>query len=51
MSDNRVRGQSNNLCLPGIPQHTIQRGNNRQICFADGVVTLTPNYELTLTPN
>jgi len=22
------------LCLPGIPQHIIQRGNNRQICFA-----------------
>jgi len=21
------------LCLPGIPQHIIQRGNNRQICF------------------
>jgi putative transposase len=21
------------LCLPEIPQHTIQRGNNRQICF------------------
>ncbi len=21
------------LCLPGIPQHVIQRGNNRQICF------------------
>ena len=22
------------LCLPGIPQHIIQRGNNRQVCFA-----------------
>lgn len=22
------------ICLPGIPQHVIQRGNNRQICFA-----------------
>jgi putative transposase len=22
------------LCPPGIPQHIIQRGNNRQICFA-----------------
>jgi len=22
------------LCLPGIPQHVIQRGNNRQACFA-----------------
>ncbi len=22
------------ICLPGIPQHIIQRGNNRQICFA-----------------
>ncbi len=22
------------VCLPGIPQHIIQRGNNRQICFA-----------------
>jgi len=22
------------LCLPGIPQHVIQRGNNRQIFFA-----------------
>ena len=22
------------LCLPGIPQHIIQRGINRQICFA-----------------
>jgi len=22
------------LCLPGIPQHIIQRGNNRQACFA-----------------
>ena len=22
------------LCLPGIPQHIIQRGTNRQICFA-----------------
>ncbi|MDH5654237.1 MAG: transposase [Gammaproteobacteria bacterium] len=21
------------LCLPGIPQHIIQRGNNRQACF------------------
>jgi len=21
------------LCLPGIPQHIIQRGNNRQTCF------------------
>lgn len=23
------------LCPPGIPQHIIQRGNNRQVCFAD----------------
>jgi len=22
------------ICLPGIPQHIIQRGNNRQPCFA-----------------
>lgn len=22
------------FCLPGIPQHIIQRGNNRQVCFA-----------------
>jgi len=22
------------LCLPTIPQHIIQRGNNRQVCFA-----------------
>lgn len=22
------------ICLPDIPQHVIQRGNNRQICFA-----------------
>ena len=22
------------LCLPGIPQHIIRRGKNRQICFA-----------------
>lgn len=22
------------ICPPGIPQHLIQRGNNRQICFA-----------------
>ncbi|NVK72152.1 MAG: transposase [Oceanospirillaceae bacterium] len=22
------------LCLPGVPQHIIQRGNNRQVCFA-----------------
>jgi len=22
------------ICLPGIPQHVIQRGNNRQTCFA-----------------
>ena len=22
------------LCLPGIPQHIIQRGTNRQVCFA-----------------
>lgn len=21
-------------CPPGIPQHVIQRGNNRQVCFA-----------------
>ena len=21
------------ICLPGIPQHIIQRGNNRQMCF------------------
>jgi len=23
------------VCLPGIPQHIIQRKNNRQVCFAD----------------
>jgi len=22
------------VCLPGIPLHLIQRGNNRQVCFA-----------------
>ena len=22
------------LCLPGIPQHIVQRGTNRQACFA-----------------
>ena len=22
------------ICLPGIPQNIIQRGNNRQVCFA-----------------
>ena len=22
------------ICLSGIPQHVIQRGNNRQVCFA-----------------
>ncbi|HHH42564.1 MAG TPA: transposase [Gammaproteobacteria bacterium] len=22
------------ICLPGMPQHVIQRGNNRQACFA-----------------
>lgn len=22
------------VCLPGIPQHIIQRGNSRQVCFA-----------------
>ena len=22
------------ICLPGVPQHIIQRGNNRQTCFA-----------------
>ena len=22
------------LCLPGIPQQVIQRGNKRQVCFA-----------------
>jgi putative transposase len=21
------------ICLPGTPQHVIQRGNNRQVCF------------------
>ena len=21
------------ICLPGIPQHVVQRGNNRQACF------------------
>ncbi len=21
------------LNLPGIPQHIVQRGNNRQVCF------------------
>ncbi len=23
------------ICPPGIPQHVIQRGNNRQVCFAN----------------
>lgn len=23
------------ICPPGIPQHVLQRGNNRNICFAD----------------
>ena len=23
----------NRLCPVGIPQHIIQRGNNRQVCF------------------
>ncbi len=23
----------NRLCPVGIPQHVVQRGNNRQICF------------------
>ena len=23
------------ICPPGIPQHIIQRGNNRQVCFAN----------------
>lgn len=23
------------ICPPGIPQHIIQRGNNRQVCFVD----------------
>ncbi|WP_156521170.1 hypothetical protein [Halothiobacillus diazotrophicus] len=22
------------LCVPDVPQHIIQRGNNRQVCFA-----------------
>ena len=22
------------ICLPGIAQHIIQRGNNRQVCFS-----------------
>jgi len=22
------------ICPPGIPQHIVQRGNNRQVCFA-----------------
>ncbi len=25
----------NRVCPAGIPQHIIQRGNNRQVCFAD----------------
>ncbi len=25
------------ICPPGIPQHIIQRGHNRQICFSDSV--------------
>jgi len=29
------------LSYPGIPQHLIQRGNNRQICFADDQDMLT----------
>lgn len=24
------------VCPPGVAQHLIQRGNNRQICFASG---------------
>jgi putative transposase len=23
------------VCPPGIPQHIIPRGNDRQVCFAD----------------
>jgi putative transposase len=23
----------NRMCLVGIPQHIVQRGNNRQVCF------------------
>jgi len=34
------------ICPVGIPQHVIQRGNNRQACFNSdedfGNVTLTP---------
>lgn len=25
----------NRLCPVGIPQHIIQRGNNRQVCFKE----------------
>jgi len=29
------------LCLAGVPQHIIQRGNNRQVCFGseDDLIT------------
>ena len=23
------------VCPPGLPVHVVQRGNNRQVCFAD----------------
>ncbi len=23
------------ICPPGLPVHVVQRGNNRQVCFAD----------------
>ncbi len=35
------------ICLPGIPQHIIQRGTNRQVCFAseeDFSATCPPHY-------
>jgi putative transposase len=25
------------LCPPGIPQHIVQRGNNRQVCFCSEI--------------
>ena len=34
------------VCLPGIPQHIIQRGNNRQACFASDADFSTYAYWL-----
>ena len=34
------------LDLPGIPQHIVQRGNDRQPCFADAADYLRYHQEL-----